>query len=95
MPLQFEWDPEKAGQNALKHGVTFAEAEGVFADPVALEMADPDHSEEEDRWLIMGRTYRERILVVVFTERGSATRIISARRAARAEVRRYEEQERT
>ena len=93
MPIRFEWDPEKAAQNIVKHGVSFAEAEGVFADALALELADPDHSEVEERWIIIGRSYRERLLVVVFTEREESVRIISARSATRGETRHYEEQE--
>ena len=75
-----------------KHRVTFSEAESVFADPLALELSDPDHSESEERWIIVGRSYRERLLVLVFTEWENAVLIISARPATRAEVRSYEEQ---
>ncbi|HXK39890.1 MAG TPA: BrnT family toxin [Candidatus Paceibacterota bacterium] len=93
MPLRFDWDPTKATQNLAKHGVTFAEAEGVFADPLALELPDPEHSEREQRFLAIGRSYRERLVVVVFTEEvADVVRIISARLATRAETKSYEEQ---
>jgi hypothetical protein len=91
MALEFEWDPSKAGENLSDHGVSFGEAEGVFADPLALELADPDHSDEEARWIVLGHSYRERLLVVVFTERGEVIRIISARPATRGEMKGYEE----
>jgi len=89
--MEFEWDPEKAAENLSKHGVSFGEAEGVFSDPLALEMPDPDHSEGEERWIIIGESYRHRLLVVVFTERAETTRIISARPASRSEANSYEE----
>jgi uncharacterized protein len=75
-----------------KHGVTFAEAEGVFADLLALELPDPGHSDIEERWVIIGQSYRARPLVVVFTERQETIRVISARLATRAESKRYEEE---
>ena len=91
MGLEFEWDPSKADENLSTHGVSFGEAAGVFADPLALELADPDHSDEEIRWVAIGHSYRGRLLVVVFTERGEAIRIISARPANRGEKKSYEE----
>jgi hypothetical protein len=94
MPLRFEWDPEKAAQNLAKHDVSFPEAEGVFADPLALELPDRDHSDDEERWILIGESYRRRLLVVVFTEREEVVRLISARRATPAETKSYEEQER-
>lgn len=90
MALEFEWDPEKAAGNLSKHGVSFGEAEGVFADPLALQMPDPHHSSEEERWIAMGQSYRRRLLVVVFTERQERIRIISARLATRPEAMDYE-----
>jgi len=91
MALEFEWDPGKAAENLAKHGVSFGEAEGVFADPLAIEMPDPDHSEGEERWIVIGRSYRQRVLVVAFTEREDVIRIISARLATRLETKSYEE----
>jgi len=86
----FEWDPAKAATNRRKHGVTFDEASTVFGDPLALMIADPDHSEQEDRYVLVGASVRERVLVVAFVERPPWTRLISARLATRSERRRYE-----
>lgn len=91
MSFLFEYDPEKAARNLAKHRVSFAEAETVFTDPLALEMPDPEHSLEEERLLLVGRSFRQRLLVVVFTERGDSIRIISARGATSHERRAYEE----
>jgi len=87
----FEWDPRKAESNARKHGVTFEEASTVFADPLGLVMPDPDHSLSEERYLVLGMSNRQRLLVVAFAERPPRTRLISARRATRRERRCYEE----
>lgn len=91
MNLEFEWDHDKAKRNHKKHGVSFEEATTVFADPLALTIHDPLHSDEEDRFVTLGESHRRRLLVVVFTERGSKTRIISARLATRRERKNYEE----
>jgi uncharacterized DUF497 family protein len=88
----FEWDPKKANSNARKHEVTFHEASTVFADPLALLMADPDHSIGEERHLLLGMSNRRRLVVVAFAERPPRTRLISARRATRQEQRQYEEE---
>ena len=90
MAYIFEWDSAKALANAGRHGVTFDEASTVFGDPLALLMADPDHSEGEARYLLLGMSTRQRLLVVAFAERPPMTRLISARRATRPERRRYE-----
>jgi hypothetical protein len=87
----FEWDPKKAESNAGKHGVRFDEASTVFGDPLSLLMPDPDHSFGEERYLALGMSNRQRVLVVAFAERASRTRLISARRASRLERRSYEE----
>lgn len=90
--LTFEWDPEKARTNALKHGVSFDEAKTVFADAGALHLLDGPHSWEEDRFIIIGRSDRRRILFVAYVERTELTmRLISARRAMLHERRIYEE----
>jgi uncharacterized protein len=86
----FEWDPNKGSENAQKHGVTFDEASTVFGDPLGLLMPDPDHSEGEERYLLLGMSTLQRLLVVAFAERPPRTRLISARRATRQERRRYE-----
>jgi uncharacterized DUF497 family protein len=91
MSFRFEYDPVKAARNLLKHRISFAEAETVFTDPLAREVPDPEHSSREERLLLVGRSFRRRLLVVVFTERGDSIRIISAREATRAERRDYEE----
>jgi uncharacterized DUF497 family protein len=86
----FAWDPVKAATNIAEHGVAFDEASTVFADPFALLMPDPDHSVGEDRFLLLGMSTRQRLLVVAFTDRPPLTRLIFARRATRRERRRYE-----
>lgn len=91
MGLTFEWDEGKAKQNLKKHGVSFEEAATVFGDPLSLTVADPLHSEDEDRFVILGESHRRGLVVVVFTERGENIRIISARRASRRERKDYEE----
>lgn len=88
----FEWDPVKAAANAKKHGVTFDEASTVFGDPLNLLMSDPDHSLDEERYLVLGMSNRRGLLVLAFAERPPWTRIISARRATRQERRQYEEE---
>lgn len=91
MGYTFEWDSRKAESNARKHGVTFEEASTVFADPLGLLMPDPDHSLSEERYLVLGMSNRQRLLVVAFAERPPRTRLISARLATRRERRCYEE----
>jgi uncharacterized DUF497 family protein len=90
MALTFEWDPRKAASNLSKHGVSFEEATGVFADPKALTIPDPLHSTLEHLQITMGRAMNSKILVVVHTERGDNLRIISARRANSLEKKTYE-----
>lgn len=91
--LRFEWDPAKSLANARKHGITFGEAESVFADDRALLIDDPDHSEAEDRFVLLGLSAKLRVVIVVHCYRGddAVIRIISARKATRAEQRRYNE----
>jgi hypothetical protein len=91
MPLSFEWDEQKARTNLAKHGVSFGEATAVFGDPLSLTVPDPAHSQTEDRSIIVGRSHRQKLLVVVHTERGDNIRIISARPASRRERKNYEE----
>ena len=90
MDLEFDWDPTKAAANARKHGVTFAEASTVFGDPLASAFADPEHSLAEERLVLVGRSDRDRVLVVMFTERPPRVRLISARPATRPEREAYE-----
>ena len=91
--LRFEWDPRKASANAKKHGVTFEEASTVFSDENGLFMADPEHSESEDRFLLLGISRALKLLVVCHCFRTSVdvVRIINARKADRSERRQYNE----
>ena len=88
---EFEWDARKATANRRKHGVTFAEAETVFRDPLAVIHDDPDSSALERREMIIGSSAGRRLLVVSFTERRERIRIISARPTTRPERQDYEE----
>jgi uncharacterized DUF497 family protein len=81
MGLTFEWDEAKASDNLSKHGVSFAEASTVFADPLSRTIPDPLHSDEEDRFVTLGESASGHTLVVVHTHRRENVRIISARRA--------------
>jgi uncharacterized protein len=87
LPLRFEWDPRKAADNRRKHGVSFEDAQSVFADERARLIDDPDHSEEEDRFVLLGLSSSLRLLVVAHCYRaeGNVIRIISARKATREE----------
>jgi uncharacterized DUF497 family protein len=89
--MRFEWDPAKAARNLRKHRVSFEEAVSVFYDPLAVTGADPDHSEDEERFVTLGVSSGGRLLVVSHTQRGEAIRIIGAREATQWERRIYEE----
>ena len=88
--MDFEWDPDKADRNWNKHGVSFHEAATVFDDPLAITYADPEHSDEEERFLTFGHSGNSRFLVVSHTDREDRTRIISARQGTRKERKSYE-----
>ena len=88
--MEFEWDIDKATSNLEKHGVSFAEAMTVFGDPLEVAIPDPDHSEEEFRFVSIGRSEQGRLLVVAYTEREARIRLINAREAAPKERRNYE-----
>lgn len=90
-PMEFEWDNRKAAHNLRKHGVSFAEAGTVFGDPLAITFGDPDHSVGEERYITFGVSREQRLLVIAHTDRDGRARIISARRATRAERKLYEE----
>ena len=90
--IQFEWDPAKAKMNLRKHGIAFREAATVLRDPLGITIFDPDHSDEEDRFITFGFSTASRLLMVAHTERGEKIRIISARRLTRAEREAYEEE---
>jgi uncharacterized DUF497 family protein len=91
--LRFQWDPRKSAANKRKHGVSFDEARTVFTDEHALLIDDPDHSEDEERFILLGLSSALRVLVVChcYREEGDSIRIISARRAAPSEQATYTE----
>ena len=91
--LIFEWDPQKAKSNLEKHGVSFEEASTAFQDTLSLTIDDPLHSIDEQRVILIGMSQKNRILVVVHTERGDSIRIISARKATKEERESYESNE--
>jgi hypothetical protein len=91
--MKFEWDPRKAKLNLTKHGVAFDEATTVFYDPLSATFDDPDCSVGERRFITVGYSSQGRLLVVSHTDRGEATRIISARRATASERKRHETEE--
>ncbi len=92
MALTFEWDADKASSNLSTHGVSFPEATTVFGDPLAMTIHDPDHSaESEERFVSIGDSFRQRLLVVVHCDRGERVRIISARTPTKREKTAYEE----
>ena len=89
--LSFEWDPHKAARNVKLHGITFDEASSVFKDMLSLTIFDPKHSDEEDRFILIGNSASNRLLVIVHAERGDQIRLISARDATPKERNQYEE----
>jgi len=88
--FRFEWDPAKAASNEKKHGLPFPEAATAFGDPLSITIPDLDRSVEEARFVLLGLTYRGRLVVVAHAETGRSIRIISARAATNAERRFYE-----
>lgn len=88
--VEFEWDLNKADSNNEKHAVPFDEAATAFGDPLSLTIADPDHSDDEERFILLGQTFAGRVVVVIHTYRGERIRVISARIATRNERRSYE-----
>lgn len=91
--MEFAWDETKASSNLRKHGVSFLEAGTIFDDPFAMTYDDPDHSDDEDRFITLGFSKRNRLLIVSHTFRAGLTRIISARLATRQERSLYEDTE--
>ncbi len=89
--LLFEWDADKAKKNIKIHGISFDEASTTFGDTLSLSIYDPLHSDEEDRLVLIGNSYKNRLVVVVHTERGNKIRIITARKATKKERKQYEE----
>ena len=91
MSIEFEWDSRKAASNLAKHEVSFEEAATVFGDPLGRIVADPRHSSEEERFVLLGVSQEAHLLAVMFVDRSEAIRIISARPATRRERKDYEE----
>jgi hypothetical protein len=91
MSLEFEWQPDKAARNLHKHKVSFQEAATVFADETSATVYDPDHSDEENRFLTIGYSNRRRLLLISHTDRANRIRIISARLLTPSERRAYEQ----
>ena len=91
--MTFSWDDRKERENRRKHGISFEEAATVFGDPFSITIYDPLHSQDEDRFVILGMSNKNRLLVVIHTERGDKIRIISARKATKKERRQYESNE--
>jgi len=89
--LNFEWDPNKAQSNLEKHGVAFEEAATAFGDTLSLSVPNPDHSDYEERFILIGQAITGRLIVVVHTEENDRIRIISARLATKRERNTYEE----
>lgn len=91
MKMDFEWDQNKAAQNFSRHGVSFDEAKTIFNDPLYVDFFDPDHSHNEQRYIIIGQSVKKRLLLVAYTERENKIRLISAREATQKERKDYEE----
>ncbi len=91
MFIEFEWNEDKAKANLSKHGISFDEATTVFNDPFYVDFYDPDHSDDEDRYIMIGESQQRRLLIVSYTERRHKTRLISAREATKGEKETYEE----
>lgn len=89
--MEFDWDKNKAEPNLSKHEVSFEEAKTVFDDPLYVEFYDPEHSEDEDRYLLVGQSNRGRLLIISYTERGNLIRLISAREVTKTERETYEQ----
>ncbi|PSN17843.1 hypothetical protein C7271_15630 [filamentous cyanobacterium CCP5] len=89
--MEFEWDQSKAASNSKKHGVSFEEAKTVFDNPLAVIFDDKAHSVDEQREIIIGHSWQNRLLLIAFTERSGNVRIISARLATRNEREDYEQ----
>lgn len=90
--MEFDWDPAKARANDRKHGITFNEAATVFADPLSITITDPDHSLDEQRFIIVGTSEQGNVLVVAHATDRDHIRLVSARKLTRAERRAYEEE---
>lgn len=92
--MNFEWNPQKAERNLKKHSVSFQEAASVFRSELSDTVYDPDHSDDEDRFITIGWSSQNRLLIVSHTERGDTIRIISSRKLTKSERKAYEEERR-
>lgn len=92
MALRFEWDSRKARLNRKKYGITFEEAATIFSDFLSLTIPDPAHSINEERFITMGTSFKNRLIVVVHTDFYGIIRIISARKATANERKQYEQE---
>ena len=92
MGLIFEWDKKKAAMNLRKHGVSFEEAATAFGDPLSITIPDPDHSIDENRYLLMGESNTGRLLVDAHTELSDTIRIINARPVTPGERKTYDKE---
>ncbi len=90
MGLKFEWDRRKAVLNIKRHGVSFEDAATAFGDPLSVTIHDPKHSDDEDRFLLLGETQDKKLVVVAHTDRKDTIRLINARPATRQERKDYE-----
>lgn len=88
--LTYEWDKRKEASHIKVHGVSFHEASTVFLDPLSMSFYDPDHSDDEDRFITLGIATTGKLLFISHTDRGTVTRIISAREATKKECEGYE-----
>jgi uncharacterized protein len=91
MKPDFEWDPEKAQKNIRKHEVDFEEASSIFDDPMFITVIDEEHSNDEERYITIGLSNKNRLLLVAHAERDDRIRIISARKVTKNEEKFYEE----
>ena len=91
MKPNFEWDSEKERKNIRKHGISFDEASSVFDDPMFITVIDEKHSSDEERYIPIGLSNKNSLLLVAHTERNEGVRIISARKATKNEEKFYEE----
>lgn len=91
--MKFTWDPKKEKANIQKHGVSFADAVTVFYDPLAKLTSDPDHSKDEERYILIGHSHKSHLLFVVHVYRteSEVIRIISARKATKKETKDFQE----
>jgi len=89
--VDYEWDEEKAARNLEKHGISFSDAATVFDDPLYVDFYDPDHSSNEQRYLVIGMSREGHLVIVSYTERNDVIRLISAREVTSAERKAYEE----